>query len=141
MMKDYKQKYEAAVRLIESFGGNFINEDTEAEKNIVVESLKSVSESLDLLDQNITIAINKIDTLGNQGENASKLKNIEEMVDNAKTWIAEVIASVTGMRDEEEVLGEGEDNGVIINADTALKDPRKVKQFADNDINVIIRED
>lgn len=112
-------------------------ENNEATKNLATESLKQVSETLDLLKSNVDMAISKLEILSGQDTPLTKLRGLSSIVDANITEVAEIIAEITGITTADDALQED----VEMTSDEALNNVDKVKKLAQNDVNVVINDD
>lgn len=139
-----KNKLQERINLLESITGKkvILKEVNEASKNLSVESLKALSDSLDMVKQNLVQALNQVTNLGNQDIIITKLKGLDSIVDSSLTDVSEAISSLTGMQTKEDImLDESDENGIEMTIDDAVKNIDNVKSFADKGVNVIIDDD
>lgn len=124
-----------------------LNEDNEATKNLTVEALKAVSDSLDMLKQNLIQATNQVQQLAGQDIALQKLRGLSSIVETSITDVSEVITNITAMQTKEDVienpiqdpeLQEDEEKGFRVKMDTAVNDIDKVAKIIDKGNNVII---
>ena len=94
----------------EIFGKTVLNEKKrlteadEASKNLAVESLKAISETLDMLKQNVLTAQDKIKLLSQQGIVAQKLSGLSAQVAASIIDISECITDVTAEQTTKDIL-------------------------------------
>lgn len=139
------KKFKATVPTKAVEGKQELNESDEASKNIAVESLKAVSETLDLLKQNVVMAQDKIRLMPDQDIIITKLNGLASIVDSAITDISESITQVTGEQTTDgsfiqEDLSD-DDKGVEMDLDTAMNNSDKLQNFTDKGQNIIIKDD
>lgn len=151
MDKDLKRKLDNSIQLLESvFGKKIMLEANEATRNLGVESLNALSDSLDMVKQNITQAMSVIQNAGNQDTIMTKLRGMTSIIDSALTDVAEGIASLTGMETKEDIMGnemneselneemEVDEHGVEMTIDDAVKNIDDVKKLADKKVNITL---
>ena len=151
MDKDLKRKLDNSIQLLESvFGKKIMLEANEATRNLGVESLNALSDSLDMVKQNITQAMSAIQTAGNQDTIMTKLRGMTSIIDSALTDVAEGIASLTGMETKEDIIGDNmneselneemevDEHGVEMTIDDAVKNIDNVKKLADKKVNITL---
>lgn len=143
MNKETKRKLNNSIRLLESIlGKKIILEVSESSKNLSVESLNALSDSLDMVKQNINQTLSIIDNIDDSL--ITKLKGMESIIDASLTDVAEGIASITGMRtkedymDNESSLEESDEHGIEMTVDDAIKNMDNVKKITDKGVNIII---
>ena len=108
--------------------------------NLSTEALKNVSESLDMLKQNITIAIDKLQNINDGGESINKLKKLSSNINLSITNVAEIITNLSELQSKEGIINEDDsvDKGVVMDSEDALKNIDNVSKFVSSGQNVII---
>ena len=138
-----------AVKLLESLTGKRValKEGNEAMKNLAVEALKAVSESMEMVQQNVTIALDKVTSIDSGGM-LEALQQLESSVNEDMTRVSQIIAKITGMQTEESILGEEllhedqvDDKGVEMGLDSVVKNIDDVGKIIDKDVNVIVDDE
>ena len=153
-----KQQLKKYIKVLESITGKrvVLQESNEASKNLAAEAMKAVSESMDMVKQQLTLAIEKCDQLTHVEGIGTKLRGIDSIMDNTLMDITEIITSITGMDTkedamfqqeqpmEEEIMEEsmGEDEkGIELGLDDAVKNIDSVKKVLEKGVNVAIKDE
>lgn len=130
-----------------------LKEADDATKNLAVGALKAVSETLEMLKQNLLTAQDKIRLMPEQGIVIQKLEGLSAQVEASMIDVSESITEITGEQTTDEILTSqqeqpviqedmgDDDHGVEMGLDQALKSADKLKKFTDQNQNVIIKDD
>lgn len=121
-----------------------LRENNEASKNMAVQSLKAVSEALDVLKQNVNTAIQQVNNLSGQDITITKLRGLSSIIDSSITDISEAITNVTGIQtmDDETLQEDANDKSqFIMNTDDALKDLNNVDKIIDKGNTITLTDD
>lgn len=138
-------KIKQGIQLLEKITGKKFRlvEANEASKNLAVNTLKALSDSLDLVANNIVDAMDQIDELPDNDVMITKLKGMESVIQAALTDTAEMITTITGLQttqnimepDLEESFNPNE-GSIEMSMTDATNNPDKVKKVLDKGINV-----
>lgn len=136
-------KLQNSIKLLESLLGKkiILEASSDASRNLAVEALNALSDSLNMVKQNLVQAIAEVDAIGSQDIIMTKLRGMDPIIDSALTDIAESITEMTGMETQEDIMAESDEHGVEMNTDAAVKNIEDVKKFADKGVNVILTDD
>ena len=131
-----------------------LKESDDATKNLAVNALKAVSETLDMLKQNVMTAQDKVRLMPEQGIIIQKLEGLSAQVEASIIDVSESITEITGEQTTSDIIESqpgndleeihedmGDDQGVEMDMDQALKNADKLKKFTDQKQNVIIKDD
>ena len=132
-----------------------LSESNEANKNLAVEALNAISDTMDMLKNNIAQAIDQIRQLGNQDIIMQKLNGLNSIIDTSITDVSEAITDVTAIQTKEKVMNgqdnmsddldlhedDGDDKGFKMTTDTAIKDIDQVSKIIDKGNNIILDDD
>lgn len=140
------------LRLLEKVVGKRIKlkENNESNKNITVQALKAVSETMDMLNNQVQEAISQVQQLSGQDIILTKLHGLSSIVEASQTDVSQAITDVTAIRtsenyvsdinsDDDELHEDDSDpKGVVMGIDDATKDIDDVGKIVDSGQNVII---
>lgn len=132
------------IAILEKLTGHkiILIENSNGMQNLAVEQLKMVSETLDTLSQNLSMAIEKINEISGQGVTITKLQGLTSIIESAKVDVSEMITQVTGAQTKEDTLHEDEgDVNLSMGMDTAIKKTNDLKQMTDKGLKVEITDE
>jgi len=148
MNKNYSNK----IKLIEQLTGFrvLLVEVDEGLKNNAISYLQRISDDLDNLSNDITIAISKIGDLPNQDAAKTKLTGLASIVASAQSDNAEMISNITNMQSNQAIMdqsnqlppSEGDINeDLSMTSDDVINNLDKVKKMEDKNIPIRIDDD